>query len=64
MQKKIFGDMQITKKQKKKFRDQIENESKLECLVDNDIYIYIYIFFFFPLGSKSKGGELKSKNKK
>ena len=49
--------MQINKKQKKKIRDQIENESKLECLVDNDIYI-------FPLGSKSKGGELKSKNKK
>ena len=50
-----FGDMQITKKQKKKFRDQIENESKLECLVDNDIYIYIYIFFFFPIGVKVQG---------
>ena len=55
MQKKYLETCKLPKK--KKIRDQIENESKLECLVDNDIYI-------FPLGSKSKGGELKSKNKK
>ena len=54
MQKKY---LETCKLPKKKIRDQIENESKLGCLVDNDIYI-------FPLGSKSKGGELKSKNKK
>ena len=57
MQKKYLETCKLTKNKKKKIRDQIENESKLECLVDNDIYI-------FPLGSKSKGGELKSKNKK